>query len=878
MRDLEGGVARGLRWNQAEADRAIEFFGYLRQSKGRWANEPLVLQSWQAFCIGSTFGWQRWSEPFGRWVRRFRYSLVEIARKNGKALALDTPIPTPDGWTAMGDLSEGDLVYDEAGMPCRVVFATPVMEGRECYRVTFSDGTNIVADAEHLWRTQARRKGNGRQGRRRQSSDDVRTTAEIAATLHLDARRVEWNHSIPVAAPLLGAVAELPVAPYVLGAWLGDGSAAAAIITSVDAEVEAALRAEGVPVRVRDNAHRARSLILSDGVRRGDPSLSQGTVQGRLRALGVLGDKHIPRVYQRASVAQRMALLRGLMDTDGYVSRVGQCELTLTNKRLSIDALELMRGLGFKPQWSEDRATLSGRDIGPRYRVRFQSFTDRPVFGIARKRVRLRDAPTRRVRSQTRQIVGCERVESVPVRCIQVDSPSHLYLAGESMVPTHNTTIGAGVGLYLLDFDDEPGAEVYAAATKRDQAKICWTEAASMVARTPTLAKRIRDIPSRANLHVIETASKFEALGADSDTTDGLNPHGAIIDELHAHRDRKLVDVLETALGARTQPLFFYITTAGVAGTSIYMETHDYATRVVEGLVDDDQWFAYIASLDPDDDWTDPANYIKANPGLGVTVQLDELIQERDRAVEVPGRQNAFRRLRLNMITEQVDRWLSMETWDAAEASRPLAELRGLDCYAGLDLATTTDVAALSLVFPLEEGEFYTTQFFWVPSDNMRRRAERDRVPYPLWAEQHHLTATEGNIIDYDVIREQIRMLADDHGFTIKKLCYDRWNATQLITQLGGDGLDVVPVGQGYASMSAPTRELEKLLLGEKIKHDGNPVMRWMVGNVAVEQDPAGNIKPSKAKSTERIDGVVALIMALSEALHAVPGPDWVLL
>lgn len=200
--------------------------------------------------------------------------------------------------------------------------------------------------------------------------------------------------------------------------------------------------------------------------------------------------------------------------------------------------------------------------------------------------------------------------------------------------------------------------------------------------------------------------------------------------------------------------------------------------------------------------------------------------------------------------------------------------MRGRDCYAGLDLASTTDIAALTLLFPEDDGGFYTQQLFFVPEDGMRRRAERDRVPYPLWAEQGWLEATSGNITDYDFIRERVRQLVDDHGITIRELAYDRWNATQLITQLGGDGLTVVPVGQGYASMAAPAKELEKLLLGGKLRHDGNPVMRWMLANVAVEQDPAGNIKPSKAKSTERIDGVVALVMALSRAMVA-PAPTW---
>lgn len=435
------------------------------------------------------------------------------------------------------------------------------------------------------------------------------------------------------------------------------------------------------------------------------------------------------------------------------------------------------------------------------------------------------------------------------------------------------TTMSAGVGLYLLDFDGEPGAEVYAAATKKDQARICWDEAARMVARTRALKRRINVIPSRANLHIIETASKFEALSADSDSTDGLNPHAYLVDELHAHRNRGLVDVLETATGARSQPLGWYITTAGIAGISIYQETHDYCCQVVEGLIEDDEQFIYIASLDPDDDWTDPANYIKANPNLGVSITLDELVKERDRAMAIPGRQNAFKRLRLNVQTEQVERWLDVGTWDAlAIEGLTLDDMRGRTCYAPLDLSSTTDITCLGLLFPRDgddedAAEFVWIPQFWVPAVAIQERAQRDRVPYPQWRDEGWIFETEGDVVDQDAVKVRLREIADDYGIEIVEVPFDRWGAVKLATELQQEGLTVVPVGQGYASLSAPSKELERLMLSGDLVHDGNPVMRWMVANVAIEQDPAGNIKPSKRKSTERVDGISALVTGLSRAI-----------
>ncbi|MBF8255860.1 MAG: hypothetical protein HW404_368 [Anaerolineales bacterium] len=428
------------------------------------------------------------------------------------------------------------------------------------------------------------------------------------------------------------------------------------------------------------------------------------------------------------------------------------------------------------------------------------------------------------------------------------------------------TTMLAGVGLLLAFFDGEPGAEVYAAATKRDQAKICWSEAKRMVQKTPALKSRIQVLT--ANLHNPATASKFEPLGADGDTTEGLNPHGAIVDELHAHKTRAMVDVLEEATGARRQPLIFHITTAGFNRNSVCYEYHDYSIKVLEGIIDDDTWFAYIAAIDELDEWTDPKCWIKANPNLGISVKLDNLERRCEQAKEAPGRQNAFKRMRLNVWTEQAERWLDMAVWDENDGACDLEDLYGQPCFAGLDMSSTTDLTALELAFPDpdETEDLDVLSFFWCPKEGVARRARVDHVPYDVWVEQGHIEATEGNVVDYDHVRRRLNELRDD--FDIKAVVIDRWNSTQLQTQLQGDGFNVVPMGQGYASMSAPTKELERRIVGRKVHHRGNPVLRWMASNVAAEQDAAGNIKPSKAKSTERIDGISALVMAVDQLIR----------
>jgi phage terminase large subunit-like protein len=440
-------------------------------------------------------------------------------------------------------------------------------------------------------------------------------------------------------------------------------------------------------------------------------------------------------------------------------------------------------------------------------------------------------------------------------------------------VPRKNgkSTLSAGIGLYLLVADGEQGAEIYSAATSRDQARIVFDEAKRMVGSSPALKRRVGILIN--NLHVAATASRFMPLSSDSSTMDGLNVHGAIIDELHAHRTRNVVDVLETATGARRQPLLFEITTAGYDRHSICYEHHDYAIKVLEGTVPDDSWFAYIASADEEDDWTDPKVWQKANPSFNLSVKEDDLRRKAEKAIALPGAQNAFRRMHLNEWTEQAERWIDLAAWDACDGPVHLEQLRGRACFGGLDLSTTTDVTALAWVFPPDGGDdlWRVLSRYFVPSENLRKRAERDRVPYDLWAAQGFIQATPGNVVDYGAIEERIRQ--DSALFDVREIAYDPWNATHIALRLQEEGAAMVEFRQGFRSMAAPTRELEKLIVSKTLAHGGNPVTRWMASNVAVAQDPAGNLKPAKDKSTERIDGIVAIVMALGRAMVAQEEP-----
>jgi phage terminase large subunit-like protein len=436
-------------------------------------------------------------------------------------------------------------------------------------------------------------------------------------------------------------------------------------------------------------------------------------------------------------------------------------------------------------------------------------------------------------------------------------------------IPRKNgkSNLAAGIALYLFFADGEYGAEVYSAAADRDQAGIVFELARGMVSESPELTRRCqvfkRAIIQQGNM------STYRVLSADAYTKHGLNAHGVVVDELHAQPNRDLVDVLVTSTGARRQPLVVFITTAGYDRESICWEYHEYARQVLAGIIQDDAFFAFVRAADEKDDWTDPAAWAKANPGLGVTVKVEYLETEARRAAQVPAYQNTFRRLHLNQWTQQESRWLDLAAWDACGSPVEAKLLEGMECYAGLDLASNSDLASLVLDFPNEAGEAERhawLPFFWIPRDNMVERARHDRVSYVSWARDGLIEATEGNVIDYGWIVRKIEELGEK--YKIREIAFDRWGAFQITQQLEGLGFTLVGFGQGFASMSGPTKELLRLVLDGKLAHGGHPVLRWMADNLVVSTDPAGNVKPNKEKSREKIDGIVAGVMALDRALR----------
>lgn len=441
------------------------------------------------------------------------------------------------------------------------------------------------------------------------------------------------------------------------------------------------------------------------------------------------------------------------------------------------------------------------------------------------------------------------------------------------------TELAAGVSLLALVADGEMGAQCYSTAVDKDQAKIVFEKAGSMVGLSPELSQVVEVY--KTSLYCPELMASFKPLSRSPGSKHGFSPSFNVGDEVHEWPSGELAQVVRDGMGARRQPLEWFITTAGKHGEGFAWEQHEYALQVLSGEVADDELYVAIFAADEEDDWTDEATWAKANPNLGISPKLEFLRSQVAQAKQLPRLENNFRRYHLNQWTSQATRWLPMAEWDAAAAGRTSWErlpemLRGRACYSGLDLASVRDLTAACHLFPpVEEGEpTWALWRFWLPERSLDGLPDRLRRRYDAWVKAGALTLTPGNVADYRWITEALRSDADT--YKIRCLGVDPWNATQPAVELQEDGLTVEFVRQGYGSLSAPSKELERLVMSHELAHGGNPLARWCADNVAITDDPAGNIKPSKEDSAGKIDGIAAAVTALAVMLKADPdeGPS----
>lgn len=903
-----------VRYDPEAAARVLRFFEQkLFLSEGQFEGRPFRSHPAQDFIIGSLFGWKRLDG-----TRRFRRAYIEQGKGNGKALALDTPIPTPVGWTTMGALRAGDEVLDDQGRPCRVLVAHPVSHDRECYDVEFDDGEVVVASAEHLWRTEHRRP--------KPNSVSIKTTAEIAATIrNANGQYRSANHSIGTCAPLDLPEREFTVPPYVLGAWLGDGDSDSARITCAFADVQVIeeIEAEGQATRAqRRHSETTGRFSLSEGRGRRGSTLIE-----RLRALGVVGRKHIPASYLRASRAQRLALLQGLMDTDGSISAAGQCEFMATIPALAAGVLELARSLGMKATLTTGKASLNGRDISDKFRVCFHAPWDLPVFRLARKAARQTPTYGRRRLSADRRIVRCERVASVPVRCITVDAPSSMFLCGRAMVPTHNSPLAGGIGLYGLVADGEAGAEVYSAGATKEQAGILFRDAVKMVRKSPDLDPERSDRlklsggPGREfNIAYLRKGSFFRPVSRETKKTgSGPRPHFALVDELHEHPDGGIIEMLERGFKFRRQPLLLMITNSGSDRKSVCWMEHEHAVRVAAGNRNakdgdaaylgeplDGTTFSYVCALgEGDDPLKDPGCWVKANPLLGVTITEEYLAGVVAQAKNIPSKLNNILRLHFCQWTDAETAWMTWAAIEPAIAEFDPAEHRGKDAWIGLDLSQNKDITAMAVVVRTGDVEveaerdgvvqvvrkptFDAWVEAWTPGDTLAAREMRDGTPYRTWVQAGHLHAPKGQSIRFDHVAQALAEYATD--FNVRCVAYDRYAFRRFEEDTKQIGLSVEFVEHPQAGtkkgrpteamkaaaaavarepeglwMPGSVRELEDAITEGRTRLRKNMALVGAMLSAVTDEDRFGNRWLAKERVVHKIDCAVAMAMAVGAA------------
>lgn len=782
-------------------------------------------------------------------------AILSIARKNAKALPLDTPVPTPDGFVLMGDLSEGDKVIGSDGRPTRVTLKSEIHKNKDCYRITWDDGSETISSADHQWRVRV-----GGMGRSWKTVD-----AEEICRTH---KHTKQSIAIPLCKPVNYSEKYLDISPYVLGAWLGDGSSTSSemyvgaedlshFINEMSSEL-------GFDVVVRQDSRPGSCYTLSlyDGVRN---CRDKTKLRPRLRALGVLGNKHIPEQYMTASVPQRWALLQGLMDTDGSVSiggKIPQCTFSQKNKSMCDQVCELARSLGLKASVKHGIQRVNGSPYDY-WRVTFNAFNDCPVFRLKRKQGKLSRRPEKESRSCFRYVKSVEKVNSVPCQCIQVEAQDSLYLCGRDYVVTHNTGLIAFLLLaHVVGPEAVQNSRIVSGATSREQAAEVYNLASKCVMLSPKLLEIIKIIPSSKKLIGLPMNVEYQAISAEGKTAHGKSPIVAILDEVGQIRGPRsdFVDAITTAQGAYQNPLLIYISTQAPNDADLFSMLIDDALQNKHPKT-----VCHVYAADEDAELMDREQWIKANPAMGLFRSESDMLKQAEKASRMPSFENTFRNLNLNQRVSAVSPFVSRGVWEMC-GEEP-GSMAGRTVFVGLDLSGKTDLTSAVLMSVDDDGYVDVWPYFWTPAQGLDERSKADRQPYDLWVKQGLIRTTPGASIGYDYIVKDLSVIM--YECEVGLIGFDRWRIDLFKREMEREGVSfpMEPFGQGYKDMGPAVDQLEEALLNGKLRHGMNPVLTMCAANVQVVKDPSGSRKFDKSKATGRIDGMVALAMAIGIAV-----------
>ena len=850
-----------------DSDKRIRFIqNECKLYEAPFAGKPFRLELFQKAIIESIYAIKVWSDEAGRFVRKYHDVLLMFGRKNGKALDINTEIPTPDGWKKMGDLQIGDTVFAVDGKPAKIITTSPIRRKHDCYRVTFEDGAEIMADGDHLWTVTTKKK----------RWPFVITTREMLcdfACPRKDGKGTEYKYRVPMQLPVRYPEKQLPIPPYVLGLWLGNGDSSDGRICG-DAKDMA---------HVIEQIWKAGEEITSRTTMRGAcDRINVKGLSAKLRAAGLIKNKHIPQEYLQGSIDQRMELLQGLMDTDGTCSKSGQCEFVQKSKVITDGIMELLDSLGIKNTVHEHIPTINGKACDKVYRVQFWTDKTKPCFKLWRKYDRLKTRLSSRMANKS--IRNIEPIPSVPVKCIGIDHHSHLYLAGRKFTATHNTPLASAISLSEF-ICGEMGTKVLFGSNDYDQADLAFQAADAMREESPKIERCTR----RNNKGIFfgnpkhkvlkgkfsyQNKGSIRKISAHGKNKEGRNIKVGVVDEVHEMQDNSLVAPIRQALSTQEEPLYFEITTEGFTDDGYLDQRLAEAEKVLDGEIDRPDWVIWWFCQDSEEEvWQDESSWVKSNPGLGAIKKWSYLRKQVDEARTNSSTRAFVLSKDFNIKQNSAVAWLSSGDIENP-ATIDMSLLRGRLALGGVDLAETTDLCSARLFIELPEPvngyRRFTFGMYFIPEIKADAELEDnnlnpERKNYREWEKQGLVTICPGTEVDDDMVVDWFVGIYEEFGIIPYKVGFDNWHSKAFKSRFAEVfGEDVLErVGMDFMSLSGAMRALEADLQRKALNYDNNEMDRWCLKNTAVKTNNIGLIMPVKKYGTSknRIDGALSGII-----------------